>query len=182
MRIFQSVVNGMSAVRESSRTSAYDSAASRARSATGESVSDVVMPQSYRFGYGRVKPQSVWLTGYRVKMPAADPNTYLWRNICALMGAENPSIDVVTARVKVGRGTVQRIKEGNTGTRLDIVHAIAVALGVEVWQLLVPDLQRNSLPTLAGEEPDVAARLAAIEQRLSALTPLQETPRRNGTN
>lgn len=180
MRIFQSVVNGMSAVRDSSRTSAYDSAASRARSASGESVSDVVMPPSYLKRYGDVKPHPVRDTGYREQVPASDPTTYLWENICALMGAENPSIDAVTARVKVGRGTVQRIKEGATATRLDILHTIAEALGVEVWQLLVPGASRANLPTLATDRESLASRLDSIEQRIEQLA-LSKTLPRTGT-
>lgn len=81
-------------------------------------------------------------------MLKADPKSYLWRNICALMRADDPSIDAVKARTKVGRGTVQRIKGGETSVGLDVIASIAGAFGVEPWQLLVEAIDPDNLPTL----------------------------------
>lgn len=71
-------------------------------------------------------------------MNPTDPKTYLWANIEALMGGGSPSIDVVTKRVAVGRGTVQRIKGGENSTGTDVLVAIAKAFKIQVWELLTP--------------------------------------------
>lgn len=73
-------------------------------------------------------------------MPAIDPKDYLWRNICSLMGDPEPTVDSVQAKTGVGRGTVQRIKEGQTSVGTDKLTQIAEAFGLEAWQLLVPGL------------------------------------------
>lgn len=73
-------------------------------------------------------------------MEPKDPKTYLWGNICKLMGAENPSLDVVAKRAKIGRGTVQRIRDAQTSVGLDVLHNIAAAFDMEVWELLRPGL------------------------------------------
>lgn len=62
------------------------------------------------------QPHAVRAARYRKRVSAADPRDYLWRNICALMGEESPSLDRVVERVKVGRGTVQRIRDGEAQT------------------------------------------------------------------
>ena len=76
-------------------------------------------------------------------MDYPDPKNLVWHNICRLMGydpeVKEPSIDIVQKRVKVGRGTVQRIKEKEAATRLDSLTTIAQNLGVPVWRLLQGD-------------------------------------------
>lgn len=115
-------------------------------------------------------------------MATADPRTYLWKNICALMLAEDPSLDAVVKRTKIGRGTVQRIKAGDTATRLSSLEAIAKAFGIEVWQLLVKGLDPKSLPQLATapaiEPGNLAARVAAIEEAMAAQKLATQTPSR----
>ena len=98
-------------------------------------------------------------------MDASDPKTYLWQNICRMMGADpdgkTPSIDVVRARVKVGRGTVQRIKDGEGGTRLDSLVAIAKSLGTPTWRLLLP-------PDGPGQLSPEALAVARLYDQLAA--------------
>lgn len=98
---------------------------------------------------------------YRAGMPATDPRSYLWTNICQLIGIEEPSLNDVQKRVGVGRGTVQRIKDGDTGTRIDSLAVIATKLGVEVWQLLHPTLGKSGAPLSAG-----AMEIATLYERL----------------
>lgn len=86
-------------------------------------------------------------------MSTRDPKTFIWNNICALLGYSadaRPSIDAVMqkTKVKVGRGSVQRLREGTSTTYLDTVTEFARALKVEVWQLLVPDLHPGDRPEL----------------------------------
>lgn len=100
---------------------------------------------------------------YRSRVPAHDPRAYLWTNVCALMGQAAPSINTVQARTKIGRGTVQRIRDRDTGTRLDSLIAIADAFGVEVWQLVHPTLGRG----LGGNLSEGAVEVAGLFERLS---------------
>ena len=100
------------------------------------------------------QPHSVCCFQYRAQVTWADPKTYLWKNICTLLRLTDPPIDAVQRLVKVGRGTVQRIKEGETSVGLDVITQIAANLRVEPWQLLVPDLKADELPSLVHPAPD----------------------------
>jgi hypothetical protein len=73
-------------------------------------------------------------------MEPKDPKTYLWGNICKLMGSDNPSLDAVAKRAKIGRGTAQRIRDAQTSVGLDVLHNIAGEFDLEVWELLKPGL------------------------------------------
>ena len=93
-----------------------------------------------------MQPDSVWIANYRVGMEPKDPKTYLWANICTLLGDSAPSIDKVAKALGVGRGTVQRIKEAQTSVGLDVLREIAAALKTEVWLLLrAPEEKGSSL-------------------------------------
>jgi transcriptional regulator with XRE-family HTH domain len=74
----------------------------------------------------------------------------LWANICSLMGSDAPSLDAVAKLTKVGRGTVQRIKDGQTNIEAKNIALIAEAFSLEAWQLLVPDLDAKNKPTLGA--------------------------------
>lgn len=91
-----------------------------------------------------MQPHSVWTANYRVGMEPKDPKTYLWDNICTLLGDSTPSIDKVAKAVKVGRGTIQRIQEGQTSVGLDVLRRIAAALKTEVWLLLRAPEEKDS--------------------------------------
>ena len=72
-------------------------------------------------------------------MAQIDPHTYLWSNMVALAGlGKTPSLDRMKDRVKIGRGIVQRIKDGG-GVELKSIVTIAENLGVPVWRLLHPE-------------------------------------------
>lgn len=99
-----------------------------------------------------------------------EPRTYLWQRICKLVrpGAATgePSIDEVQRAVKVGRGTVQRIKEGEAATRLSSLTTIAQNLGLPVWQLMMPeDTEVQVLSPRALEVARVFDDLPAHRQR-----------------
>lgn len=85
---------------------------------------------------------------YRLGMDPSDPRRYLWANITELMHPQKATIDAVCARTGVARGNVQRIKEGQVLPSLDTVQRLAAAFGLHAWQLLVPGVSRNALPTL----------------------------------
>ena len=88
-----------------------------------------------------------------------------------LMGTGSPTVDAVQRKTQVGRGTVQRIKEGSTSTGTDTLLAIADAFGVEPWELLQPQLGKQTAnlgankatsPTLAQALEVVAAALSSV--------------------
>lgn len=122
------------------------------------------VPQAVR----RAQPLSVQRPSYRSRVPTTDPKTYLWENICALMRADDPSLDRAAKACKVGRGAVQRIKERDAATRLSSLQSIAGAFGIEVWQLLTPGLDPDSLPHLTTDPDSLAARLARVEMATRA--------------
>lgn len=51
------------------------------------------------------------------------------------------TIDAVTDRTGLGRGTVQRIKEGRTSVGTDVLVSIADAFEIDMPQLLAPNLK-----------------------------------------
>lgn len=101
-----------------------------------------------------------------------DPKTYLWERICRLVrerkpGNWPPSVDEVQSVVGVGRGTVQRIREGEAATRLSSLTTIAQHLGMPVWQLLLPEsLELLPLSPRAIEVGRVYDSLPPQKQRL----------------
>lgn len=90
---------------------------------------------------------------------AEQPSDYLWKNLCTLLGLKNPSIDKVKEKLgqKISRGTVQRIRDGDGHRSTDVLADIATALGIEVWQLLVPHLADKTPPSLAAQPAASAA-------------------------
>lgn len=114
----------------------------------------MLMPNIVPHSVHQAQPHSVWEPFYRLPIMESDPKKFLWKNICSLMpgpGGKDPSIDDVTKKTKVGRGTIQRIKEGNTSCGLDVVTKLATAFGIDPWQLLVPNIDPNRLPRLDNE-------------------------------
>ena len=104
-------------------------------------------------------------------MLVTDPKTYLWRNICLLMKCESPTVDAVQLKTKVGRGTVQRIKEGQTSIGTDKLLAIAEAFDIELSDLLQPDLKPQTPSAHAKPStttPTLAETLAQLGQVIAA--------------
>lgn len=106
------------------------------------------------------QPISVQDVIYRPAMTSdpgpTDPRSYLWENVCALVG--ETKLNSVHARINEGRepgdliprGNLQRLMERKR-SYIDTLAQIAGALGVDVWQLLVPGLSRACLPVLAAD-------------------------------
>ena len=112
-----------------------------------------------------MQPHSVFAPNYRASMEPQDPKTYLWANICALMKEPTPSIDRAAKVLKIGRGTVQRIKEGQTSIGLDVLRDVAAALETEVWVLLSP--------------PKTAGQAARPDWRTEAFLLAEKHPQEN---
>lgn len=88
----------------------------------------------------------------------ASLGTVLRDNVLALLehrtGPLRPNETGLTRLVKLGlsAGSAQRALAGETSLGLEILKNIAVALQVEVWQLLVPDLDPVALPGLTVDQ------------------------------
>jgi transcriptional regulator with XRE-family HTH domain len=111
-------------------------------------------------------------------MSAIDPKTFLWANIEALMGGGKQTVDAVHARTRVSRGTIQRVKEAKTSVGVGVLVEIADAFGIEVWELLRPDLGEQPVEkakTLSAESPRTSASL--IHDLSALLIPLDEADR-----
>lgn len=88
-----------------------------------------------------------------------------------LMGTGSPTVDAVQRKTQVGRGTVQRIKEGSTSTGTDTLLAIADAFGVEPWELLHPQLGKQTANLVANKatSPTLAQALEVVAGALSSV-------------
>ena len=104
-------------------------------------------------------------------MASQDPKTFLFSNIALLMGTGSPTVDAVQRKTQVGRGTVQRIKEGSTSTGTDTLLAIADAFGVEPWELLHPQLGKQTANLVANKatSPTLAQALEVVAAALSSV-------------
>lgn len=104
---------------------------------------------SGRFG----QPHSVEVLGYRIRMTAINSKEVLWANVSRLMckkyGKEN--LTRLATEAKIGPGSATRIKDRQTSVGLDVLDSVASALGVEPWQLMVPELDPEALPALGGD-------------------------------
>lgn len=138
-RTFKSVVNGTPESSESTRSCAVPRA-SNSRLISSALGIEVFMSHSVPHAVSRSQPHSVRSCLYRLRMATHDPKSFLWNNLCELMGEPAPSIDAVRLKTKIGRGTVQRIKEGSTSVGIDVLATIADQFKIEPWQLLAPSL------------------------------------------
>ena len=88
-----------------------------------------------------------------------------------LMGTGSPTVDAVQRKTQVGRGTVQRIKEGSTSTGTDTLLAIADAFGVEPWELLHPQLGKQTANLVANKATSttLAQALEVVAAALSSV-------------
>lgn len=111
-------------------------------------------PKDTAFGISS-QPNSVGLLRYVPAMTKKDVKTVLWENIERLMrhhyGKKN--ITKLAKDSDVGNGTIQRIEEQNTSIGLDKLGKIADTFKVDIWHLLVPDLDPANLPT-TGDSGD----------------------------
>ena len=122
-------------------------------------------PQPTAFGRCS-QPHSVRDFGYRIRMAKIDSKKVLWDNVSRLMdkryGKEN--LTKLAKDAKMGPGSATRIKNQETSVGTDILDQLAVALEVQTWQLLVPDLDADSLPELNKEWPFELIRLSQFLQ------------------
>lgn len=87
-------------------------------------------------------------------------------NVAALRDfRETAGLRALARKYGIGEATLARILAADAAVRLDSVAKVAEGLGVEAWQLLVPDLHPARLPTLV----DPHARVPGLSPRQQAL-------------
>lgn len=98
----------------------------------------------------------------------------LGANLSSLMNSSSelasaPAVERATAQkgLKVGRSTVQRVKDGDTTVNLDYIEVFAKVFHKEPWQLLHPAIgemasSTDATPTLAQALEVVAAALSSV--------------------
>lgn len=86
-------------------------------------------------------------------MGKKDAKTVLWENVSSLMTHEFGRENMTRFANKCGFAvsTVQRIKEMKTSVGIDVVEQIADAFKIDVWQVMVPNLNPALLPTLDSD-------------------------------
>lgn len=99
----------------------------------------------------------------------------LGANLSSLMNSSSelasaPAVERATAQkgLKVGRSTVQRVKDGDTTVNLDYIEVFAKVFQKEPWQLLHPAIGEMASSTDA--KPTLAQALEVVATKLNLLT------------
>lgn len=103
------------------------------------------------------QPHPVGAGAYRFRMEEEFLREVVSSNVKALLmrnarkSGATPSAPGVSMLVNMGfaNGTAQRILAGDTSFGVDLLARLATRLGVEPWQLLVPNIDAENLPELS---------------------------------
>lgn len=98
------------------------------------------------------------------------PRTILAANLKALMNQAGVNQSQLGKKADVAQSTIGRILKERHAPDLDTLHSLGKALGVTVWQLMVPHLNPSNLPVLqnaSAEEQELYARLKAAAEILT---------------
>ena len=108
------------------------------------------------------QPHSAGTLSYRIRMAIPSPRRVLRDNIEKVMLARYGrwSATKFSRDFNVAVGTIQRIGEGETSIGIGILEAVADALKVAPWLLLIPDVDLTStsgpsLVALSREETEL---------------------------
>lgn len=78
----------------------------------------------------------------------------------------------VSERSGVSKGVVERMTKAEANTGVDHLQGIAQAFGLEVWQLMVPNLEPTNAPVLqevSERQKEMWKRIHDAAQDLAAL-------------
>lgn len=144
LRIFHSVVNGTPVRVASALHSACARPPSFARTSAAVGRGAVVcmgrnVPLPVRYVKPGCGPPAVQRLQYPADMATTDPRAYLWRNICTLLGDEDPSLDKVQRATGIGRGSVQRIKAGDAAKSRGTRPPASWSCAPKALEILPPD-------------------------------------------
>lgn len=120
-------------------------------------------PKSTAFGIFS-QPHSVEICTYRIRMNRKDSKKVLWENVSKLMVARysKENLTKLAADAGIGPATCTRIKEQKTSVGTDVLEAVAGALKVLPWHLLVSGLDPNALPSRPAEQHDVKSDFVPV--------------------
>lgn len=106
-------------------------------------------------------------------MSAIDSRRVLWASVSALMQHHwhGENLNRLAREAKVGAATCVRLKGQQTSVGLEVVDRIAVAFGVETWQLFVPGFDPKSPPVLLPVTQAERALYTRLLQAATAQTP-----------
>lgn len=99
-----------------------------------------------------------------------NPRTVLAQNLKALMAHGDVNQSQLGRKADIAPTTVGRILKEKHAPDVDTLGALAGALGITVWQMMVPKLDPASLPALQNvtpEEQELYARLRAAAEMLT---------------
>lgn len=88
------------------------------------------------------------------------------------------TVKQIAKRARIGEGSVHRILHGQVACAIDTLDAVAVAYGLQAWQLLIPDIDPQNPPTLrtiGPREDEFMRRLAALRAEYPDIT--EEPPK-----
>lgn len=102
------------------------------------------------------------------------PRDILRANLKALMSThqELDTIVKVSERSGVSKGVVERMTKAEANTGVDHLQGIAQAFGLEVWQLMVPNLEPTNAPVLqevSERQKEMWKRIHDAAQELTQL-------------
>lgn len=114
---------------------------------------------------------------------AMSPRDILAANLTALM-ASSSSLNTLVAvekateaiGMKVGKSTVDRLRNGTTPVNLDYIDALAQAFGLDAWQLLVPGIDPRNPPTLRSISPAEEQMYSRMRELASQISRLEAKP------
>lgn len=105
-------------------------------------------------------------------------------NVQRLLDSHYKDIKTATARVKalaknskVGHGTIQRILAAGSGSSLDTIERLSLALEVSVYQILLPNLDVDNPQVVKGATVEEQRLYADFKKAALGLpTPKQKQP------
>ena len=105
-------------------------------------------------------------------MQRIDSRVVVWASVSALMrkhwGAEN--LNRLAREAGIGPATVVRMKEQQTSVGLEVLDKVAAVFNAQSWQLLVPGMNPECMPTLL---PVSQAEREFYERMVSAVDALK---------
>jgi DNA-binding Xre family transcriptional regulator len=117
------------------------------------------------------QPHSVGNLNYRIRMSKKDSKQVLWENVSRLMKAHygKENLTRLSQDAGIGPGTCTRIKEKSTSVGTDVLEAVAKALKVQPWELLMPGLGTDVKPAAEVREPSPSYTVISPAQAIAVL-------------
>lgn len=140
-----------------------------------DSIATDFAPVFGTVSYSRIRDSGIGrLPPMRGKDNKARSRDVLRANVNTLMKSERFRDSFGTPRqlIEAGKGvtngTLARIRNAETGASVDTLDALAETFGIEPWQLLIPNIRADTMPTLAS--PALLSEIRSLVLRESPKT------------